>query len=368
MKFTGLKLRRFAFLSACAALLIAPVVSTAASKLYPPGALAEAARAAGIHVGVAVHHAPPAMRSKIIKREFTSVTLENALKWTSLSSAPGVYDFSRTDAAIAQAESNGQRVRGHTLFWGRLNGPPPWLEAELAASKDPAARLTELMKLHAQTVVGRYAGRIEQWDVVNEPLSAIGGNHDRQNIFFKTLGERYLDIAFHAAHEADPDAVLFLNETMAELIAPKFDGLMTIVEGMLARGVPVHGVGLQAHFYTRPPDRALLQSQLERIEALGLLSELTEVDIPLSVFKDELDVLEAQARSYADLFSACLAVKSCTGITVWGVDDAGTWLDSFFMTKRFAPTRPLLYDEKGWPKPAYGAAVEVLRAAPERNR
>lgn len=359
---------RFIFMSVCAAFVLGPLILPAAPKGYPPGTLAEAARAAGVHAGVAVDHAPSDMQRKIAEREFTSLTLENALKWSPLSSAVGRYDFTRPDLAIDWAEQNGMRVRGHTLFWGRMNGPPPWLEGELAAAEDPAARLTELMRLHASTVVGRYAGRIEQWDVVNEPLSAFGGNHDPQNIFFATLGEPYIDIAFEAAHAADPAAVLFLNETLAELVPVKFDGLMALVERLLARDVPVHGVGLQAHFYTRPPERDTLQAQLERIESLGLYAELTELDLPLSLFKKESDPLAAQARAYGDVFAACLAVPACTGVTVWGVDDGDTWLDNFFLTERQAPNRPLLFDKLGWPKPAYGAVVEAFRAAAQAKR
>ena len=55
---------------------------------------------------------------------FNSLTAENALKWAPLASAPGVYDFTRSDQAIDFAEANGMRVRGHALVWGRTNGPP----------------------------------------------------------------------------------------------------------------------------------------------------------------------------------------------------------------------------------------------------
>lgn len=345
------------------ALLGTLVASPSAADHLAPGALAAAARQAGLEVGAAVDSDLDPSRLELAAREFTSVTVENSLKWRPLAPSAGSYDFSRADAVVGWAEQNGLRVRGHTLFWDRLNGRPLWLAAEVAAAPDPAAHLTALMEAHAQTVVGRYAGRIAQWDVVNEPLALGGRQLDPQNLYFQTLGEQYLDVAFRAARAADPRAVLFLNEVLTEA-PPVFEGLMELLGALLARGVPVDGVGLQSHFFLAPPDPLALQSQLERIAALGLRIELTEVDIPLFLFAGSADPLAAQAQAYADVFASCLAVAACTGITTWGVDDGGSWLDSPSQpTSLFAPNRPLLFDELGRPKPAYDAAVGALRAA-----
>ncbi|UCE85092.1 MAG: endo-1,4-beta-xylanase [Deltaproteobacteria bacterium] len=347
-------------LALATSLLAGTLAPSAGATHLAPGALAEAAHRVGFHVGAAIDHDLDAARREIAAREFTSATLENSLKWGPLSPAPGVYDFSRADAVIDWAEPSGLRVRGHTLFWDRLNGTPGWLADEVAAAPDPAAHLRQRMETHAQTVVGRYAGRLSQWDVVNEPLAALRGDLDPLNLFVQTLGESYLDIAFRAAHAADPDAELFLNETLVELLPAKFEGLIALVERMLARGVPIHGVGLQGHFLLAPPDPFALRSQLERIAALGLRVELTEVDIPISLFASAPDPLAAQAQAYGDLFEACVSVRACTGITTWGVDDGHTWLDSFFLTQQNAPNRPLLFDASGQPKPAYDAAVAAL--------
>jgi endo-1,4-beta-xylanase len=253
-------------------------------------------------------------------------------------------------------------VRGHTLFWGRLNGPPAWLEGELAAAPDPAVRLAELMEEHAAALVGRYAGRVAQWDVVNEPFNVEGTRLDPTSPFLRELGESYLDLAFHAANAADPSATLYLNEVLAEQVPQKLDNLLALVEGMLARGVPVHGVGLQGHWgLFGAPDRGHLEDTLRRVGQLGLEVELTEVDLPLVMFQGP-DPLAEQAQAYADVFGACAAVAACKGVTVWGIDDAGTWLDSFFPFSQFAPNRPLLFDEQGTAKPAVDAIIGALRA------
>lgn len=349
--------------AAAAAWVTGMLAWSVAATAFEPGALSDAAQEAGIEVGAAIDYNLNAARREIASREFTSATVENSLKWQPLSPSPGVYDFSNADDAVDWAEQSGLRVRGHTLFWVALNGLPGWLAGEVSAAPDPAAHLTQLMEDHAQTVVSRYAGRIAQWDVVNEPLATLGPDFDPANVFYQTLGEQYLDIAFEAARAADPQADLFLNETLTEVFPAKFDRLIAIVEGMQARNVPIDGVGLQAHFFFGPPDPVALQSQLERIADLGLIVELTEVDIPIGLFGSAADPLAAQAVAYADVFAVCLSVPACTGITTWGIDDGDTWLDTFSFTQASAPNRPLLFDEFGEPKPAYDAAVTALLAA-----
>jgi endo-1,4-beta-xylanase len=356
-------MRKRSRIAAWAGLLCVLPLSVAAGAPPAPFPLSDLARRIGFEVGAAIDTTDtPAQRLRVAL-EFTSVTAENAMKWTPLSPAPGVYDFTDADAVVAFAEASGQRVRGHTLFWDRLNGRPAWLPGELAAAPDSAARLMELMQDHARTVVGRYAGRIAQWDVVNEPLELLGPNVDPINLFVAELGEAYIDIAFATAHAADPNAALFLNETLAVSLPRKFDGLIALAERLLARGVPLHGIGLQGHYYVDPPERAVLQSQLQRIAALGLLVELTEVDIPIFHFGAQPDPFAAQGEAYGAVFEACLAVPACTGITTWGIDDSDTWLDSFILTSALRPNRPLLFNIFGFRKPAYFAAVAALEAA-----
>lgn len=327
-----------------------------------PSGLAGAAREVELQVGVAYEVGDHASteQTQVASREFTSVTPENSMKWRSLAPAADEYDFSGADQLVDFALANGQRLRGHTLFWHRLNGLPSWMQAELDAASDPAARLRELMVDHTATVVGRYAGRIAQWDVINEPLGIASGDFDRENVFYQLLGEEYLDLALLHAHAADPSAELFINETFTEFQPQKFDALIALAQRVLARGAPLHGIGLQGHFFLRAPDEAVLRDQLRRIAALGLKAEITELDIPLPLFDTTPDPLAAQAQAYADVFNACLAVPLCSGITAWGVDDAHTWLDSFVITAGNAPNRPLLFDGQLQAKPAYHAVVDAL--------
>jgi len=295
-----------------------------------------------------------------LKEHFNSITAENVLKWGPLAPAPDVYDFERADLVVDFAEENGLRIRGHTLVWARINGPPSWLAGEVEGADDPAARLREIIEQHVTTVVSRYRGRIPVWDVVNEPLAVFGTMLDPNSLFTQVLGEEYIDIAFRAARKADPDAILVLNETAVIINEAKLNALLDLAQKHIEQGTPIDAIGLQGQFVGgQPPSREVLKARLEAVAALGLTVEITELGIPMTYYKNQADPPIAQASAFASVFGACLDVPACTGVTLWGVYDAETWIDEFFPWHK--PARPLLLDEEFARKPAYEAVLTLFR-------
>ena len=149
------------------------------------------------------------------------------------------------------------------------NGTPSWLPRRDCRGAGPggaAHRADAGARRDGRRPARR--GRIAQWDVVNEPLALGGRALDSASVYFQTLGESYLDIAFEAADRADPDALLFLNETLTDA-PPVFEGLLDLLDGLLDRGVPIDGVGLQSHYVLVPPLATNLQSQIQQIADLG---------------------------------------------------------------------------------------------------
>jgi endo-1,4-beta-xylanase len=338
-----------------------------------PGAgcpLAETARQAGVFVGAAIGSPELPVVRATIPRHFNSITAENAMKWGSLAPTVGSYDFGDADAIAEFAVFQGVRLRGHTLLWrGQL---PADLEDTVEASPDPAAKLRELIEEHLSTVVPRYRNVVGVWDVVNEPLGDYTGDLDL-NIFGRTLGEAYIDEAFHRVQELDPDAQLVLNEYflfygLGTPLAEKAQGFLELVERLLDRGVPVHGVGIQAHFYgflphVFPlPTREDFEGFLRAFADLGIAVELTELDVSLNYFRDDPDPLARQAEFYGEVVAACMAVPSCTAVTTWGIDDSRTWLDYFPPFGPVGPHEPLLFDAALEPKPAYFAVRDAVAA------
>ncbi len=347
---------------ALATRLVAAAVTQDCALARSDCTLAETAAQAHVRVGAIDQDQDGDAERALRAAHFNSVTAENAMKWGELAPRVGEYDFTRADAVVERAARAGLRLRGHTLVWGRLQLPAD-LEGLVGAAGDPAARLREIVAAHIATVVGRYRGRVAVWDVVNEPLAVAAGTLD-PNLFLTTLGESYIAEAFRLAHALDPDAALFLNEFLLAYTGDKADGLRALVRRLRDAGVPVHGVGIQAHFFPLIPlpTRAEFEGFLRSLADLGVTIALTELDVAIWHFRDDADPLVGQAIFYADVVAACMAVPACEGLTTWGLTDAGTWLDGFPPWTGTAPNLPLLFDGAGAPKPAYFAVRTALRA------
>ncbi|MFC0674669.1 endo-1,4-beta-xylanase [Brachybacterium hainanense] len=325
------------------------------------------AEAAGIPIGAAVagggHRRgiadevleDPLFR-EILDRDFASLTPENQMKWEVVHPARGTYDFGPADAVVDFAEAHGHQVRGHTLLWHSQN--PAWLEEGEFTDEE----LREILHEHIAAVVGRYRGRIRHWDVANELIRDEDGElRLEQNIWLRRLGPGILADAFRWAHEADPEALLFLNDYSVEGIGQKSDANLRLLQELLAQGVPVHGFGVQGHLSLTQPFPDTLAENLRRFADLGLATALTEVDVRGSVDEDgrlsPADEQE-QVRWYRRLVGAARATPGFTSLTVWGVLDSHSWVPGFFPGEGSA----LLRDEAGRRKPAFAAVEEALRA------
>jgi endo-1,4-beta-xylanase len=338
-------------------------VPNAAAAGERQGALAVAAERAGVRVGGAV--TADRLRhdgdyGTAVATHFSSITPENAMKWTVVRPGPQQWAWDDADTIVEFAEDRDLEVRGHTLVWGQTtgNGVPGWL-TELEDPTEFRAAVAEGIT----TQVRRYRGRVDRWDVVNEPLDYAGGSLD-DNVFLRRLGPGYIAEAFRLAHAADPDAELWLNEFGTELLPAKGDLLVSLVTQLVADGVPIDGVGFQSHM-TFDVDAApdLQAGVMARIRGLGLDVAVTELDVPVGPVRPE----DEQVDLYRRVAASCLA-QECVEITTWGVSDDTTWLDAEPVRRANAylaafpvPSRPLLLDAELDPKPAYDELVAVLR-------
>ena len=308
-------------------------------------------------------------------RNLNSMTVENALKMGSLVPAFGpdgtpVYDFSRADAIVAAALAKGLRVRGHTLIWGKLSDlyKRPDLEAYLVRfpERDRTVVLRNLVDNHITKVMTRYRGKIHTWDVVNEPLESWGDGELENNVFYRYLGGGYIARAFTLAHSIDPDAKLFLNEIFSTYRDGRAESFYRMVKAFRDNGVPVDGIGLQAHIMT---DTSLggISEYMNRLADLGFDIELTEVDARLIQFQFAPDPYQAQGELYARLLDLCLHNTRCRGMTFWGFSDDDAWQDDepLHFPK---PNEPYLFDARMNPKPAYTELYKTLKQTYDARR
>jgi endo-1,4-beta-xylanase len=312
--------------------------------------LRELAAARGMWIGTAADpnyvSCEPAY-AEVLKREFNMLTPENALKFGPVHPAPNRYEWSGADALVEFAEANDMLVRGHTLVWHKQL--PAWVEKGTWTRDELMAVLEE----HIKTVVGRYKGRISVWDVVNEAIDEEGELRD--TIWLRVIGPEYIEMAFRWAHEADPDALLFYNDYACEAIGCKSDAIYALVQELQDKGVPIDGVGLQMHVQLGiEPPLASVERNLERLGALGLQVQITEMDV--RVRDTEPETLERQAAIYGESLQVCLDAENCTAFVVWGFTDRHSWIPSVFEGWGNA----LIFDDQYAPKPAYEELRKVL--------
>jgi endo-1,4-beta-xylanase len=335
---------------------VAPPAAAAAPEIAP---LRDRAAAAGRHLGTALEpwNLGNADYSRAAARHFDSLTPENVMKWANVEPQPGRFNFVPGDRLVAFAADNGMRVRGHTLVWhSQLASWAKGLSGEA---------LRAAMIAHVRGVAGHWKGKIAQWDVLNEALADGSGGELRADSPFTALGPGFVEDAFRAAHDADPDALLFYNDYEIEGAgAAKTEGALRMIQRLKARGVPIHGVGFQMHVDPRHwPAADDIRRNFERFAALGLKVEITEMDVPVGEISGTPEAkLERQRAITHDIVAACRAVPACTGITFWGFTDQHSWLNSpqWARLRGRPPHLPLPFDAQLRPKPMAFAIADAL--------
>jgi endo-1,4-beta-xylanase len=277
--------------------------------------------------------------------QFNALTPGNEMKWGSVEPTRGHFNWSGADQVVVTATANNQVVRGHTLVWH--NQLPSWL----TSGSFTGPQLLQIMQQHIATEVGRYAGKLISWDVVNEPFNDDGTM--RSTIFSQAIGPSYIAAALTAARQADPTAKLYLNDYNIEGINAKSTAMLNLVTSLEQQGVPIDGVGIQTHLILGQVPSDFAQN-MARFAALGLDVWLSEVDVRMNLPADVAKTAQ-QAADYSKIVNACLAVSRCVGITVWGFTDLDSWVPSTFPGQGSAD----IWDQNIDPKPAVYDAVSV---------
>ena len=283
----------------------------------------------------------------VLAREFSVLTPENDMKHERIHPGRDVYRFEPADSLVAFAEANGMSVRGHTLVWHRQLAT--WLTSGSWTQADAEALLVD----HIAHVAGHYKGRILAWDVVNEALADDGSL--RAGFWLDHIGPDYIELAFRAARDADPGAMLFYNDYNIEGINAKSDSAYAMIRDLRLKGVPIDGVGMQAHFQVGGVPSSLAEN-IARFTALGVKVHITELDIRIPLPSSAAQ-LQTQAQDYRDVFNACLQkTPGCDAIVLWGFTDRESWIPGAFSGWGEA----LPFDATYKPKPAYWSIYNLL--------
>lgn len=318
------------------------------------------------HIGAAVNPKTIESQRSLLAYHFNSLTAENEMKFSSVHPQQGLYTFEDADVIASFAKEQGMALRGHTLVWH--NQTPDWLFENETGGLVERDVLLERLKEHIQTVVGRYKDVIYAWDVVNEVISDDADDESallRPSKWLDIAGEDIIAKAFEFAHEADPQALLFYND-YNESNPQKRERIFRLVRSLLDQGVPIHGVGLQAHWNLYDPSLDDMRAAIERYAQLGLQLQLTELDVSVFRFEDRRtdlvqpsqEMLELQAERYESIFRLLHEYKEhISAVTFWGAADDYTWLDNFPVRGR--KNWPFLFDELHRPKEAYQRVAQI---------
>jgi endo-1,4-beta-xylanase len=279
---------------------------------------------------------------------------------------PRQFDFSAVDALVEFAASNKLLFRGHNLVWH--NCLPDWYQ-EVVNSHNAE----QILVNHVQTVVGRYAGKVHSWDVVNEAIEPKDNRSDRlrRTPWVEFLGPSYVDLAFRVAAAADPQAMLIYNDYGLEYDTPeheaKRDAVLTLLQQLKAQGTPVHGFGMQSHLYAHitrfNPEK--LRRFLADVASLGLKILVTELDVVDRDLPADITVRDRiVASAYEDYLDVVLDEPAVIAVLTWGLSDRYTWLSESQPRSDGLPVRPLPLDENMNRKLAWNAIARAFDRRP----
>ena len=361
--------------------LIIGIIVLAGTQLYGQEKTLKDAYEDKFLIGVAVHqgqiHQANKEENELIVSQFNSLTAENDMKMMYMHPKKDEYNFEIADKLVALAEENDMFLVGHTLVWHSQLAP--WFFKADDGGAIDSVELTNRMRDHISTIVGRYKGKIEGWDVVNEALAEDGTL--RKSQFLEVGGEGFIGKAFQFAHEADPDAELYYNDYNL-INAAKRDGAIRIVKNLQKKGIKIDGVGVQAHWSLTEPSIKEIETAIEMYADLGVKVMFTELDISvlpspwnmptadistrfentpaMNPYPDALpdSVSKQLAERYGEIFKLFTKhADKISRVTFWGLHDGLSWKNNFPIRGRTDYT--LLFDRNLKPKEAYHAVIDA---------
>lgn len=328
------------------------------------------------HMGVALNTrqitGEDSIGRALIKEQFNSITAENIMKWMYLHPEPDRFDFNLADDFVEFGLENNMYILGHTLVWHSQL-------ADWVHEMKDSASLAHYMLNHIDTILSRYKGKVNGWDVVNEALNEDGTL--RNSVFYNIIGDKYISMAFQKAHSTDPEADLYYNDyNLCQ--EEKRNGAIRLIKSLQDKDVNIDGVGIQAHWSLVYPSIEEIETSILEYAKLGIEVMFTELDVTVlpnpwdlegadvdqkfqnnekmnpypESLPDSVDVKLAQR--YEEIFELFLKHEDkISRVTFWGVNDRYSWLNNWPIRGR--TNYPLLFDRDYEPKQAYYRVVGV---------
>ena len=329
-----------------------PSIYQTLSRYFPVGAAVDTGDLSGPH-------------AQLLTMHFNSITSGNDFKWSSTEPSLGSYNWTNADAEAGEAVCHDMKIRGHNLVWANGSQVPSYAFGDGTNSAANQATVTANIQEHIKTEVQHFGTEVYAWDVVNEPIDPTQSDCLVHGPFYNVLGASYIDIAFEAARQyAPPGTKLFLNE-YSTADPTMLACLVKVVQGMQSRGVPIDAIGHENHNNINYPSISAIKTAIDTVASqLHLDQQVTELDESVYNAGDSVSnygsnippaVLDEQGWLYNQYFNLFRAEShKLSGVTLWGMADDDTWLDSFPVTRT---DYPLPFDMQLQAKPAYWGIV-----------
>lgn len=251
--------------------------------------------------------------------------------WDLLEPVSGQPNFTISDMLVNWAVANDVTLKGHPLLYNAAGGYPSWIAAA-------GPTLTQIQQ-HVVSVMQRYAGAIDRWDVINEPVHFSG-------LDAKTI--------YAWARAADPSTKLEFNEYGEYQDGnPRF---FSFLQTANSNGTTWDAIGLEGH--TPETDRFSMAQVAQTLNKYATLNKpiyITEFSPTSSgaamtggVWTGVWDA-NAQADYAVKFYKTAFANPAVAGISWWDLSDTGAHV----------PGGGLL-DANLNPKPAYTALSNLI--------
>lgn len=332
-----------------------PSIYQTLSYYFPVGAEIDTSDLSGPH-------------AQLLTQQFNSIVSGNDMKWSVIEPTKGSLQSTNADQEVGFAVCNNLKVRGHNLLWATGAQTPSYAYGD--GTNSPANQATVIANIqeHIKSEVQHFGNKVYIWDVINEPIDPNQPDCLYHGPFYNVLGESYLDVALRAARQYAPAGTkLFINDYRTN----DTNGLacmVQVVQRLQSRGVPLDGVGHEAHLSINYPPVSNLVNAVNAISNLGLDNQITEMDMSVYNGGDNTSnyganggtippsIIAQQGYKYMQFFDAFRNLKGkISGVTLWGLADDNTWLSGFPIARLDAP---LPFDTKLQPKPAYWGIVD----------
>ena len=331
-----------------------PSIFQTLSSYFPIGAAVDQTDLSGAH-------------GQLLTKHFDSMTPGNELKWSSVEASLGTYTYGNGDNLVNEAVCANMKVRGQNLVWATGAQTPAYATGDGTNSAANQATVISNIQEHIQSEVQHFGSKVYAWDVINEPIDPNQPDCLEHGPFYQVLGKSYIDVALQAARQYTPTGtLLFINE-YSTADPNRLACLVTVFQDLKNRGIPIDGIGHEMHSAINYPSVSAVVNSIDTMAAAfpGIVQQITEMDISVYNAGDTTSnygnsippsVLAEEGWLYSQYFDAFRQLSGkISAVTIWGMADDDTWLDSFPVTRT---DYPLPFDMNLQAKPAYWGIVD----------